>query len=217
MPATSELVPVTEILYLDIEREKDLKIENSEAGKSWARMLELARSSLGFQKLYWGRALEHPDKVRLHIVRQTLSQHQDFQASEGGREFSSLLSRLVRTGTEPVIRHVLLQDTVPQNGIAHEAPLTGSAIYVNSNEVYSDYAWPLWTHIVRHAQGNRGVAGGRVIGSEDGKEAYLVYVGWETNDHHQAFRKSPACADRRVILTLGNDGQHEYYHIVFEK
>ncbi|KAJ9617683.1 hypothetical protein H2204_013558 [Knufia peltigerae] len=213
-------IPVTEILYLDVDPKSDLRDADSDAGRVWREMLELARTSPGFRDQYWGRGHEFPEKVRLHIVRDTLEQHRDFKNSESGQMFFTLAGKLVRDDSAPVVvRHVLLHDTELNDGrrLAREAPITGSALYVNSDDVFHDYVWPLWTHIVRHAPGNQGVAGGRVLDHESGRDAYLVYVGWETNDDHQRFRQSPLCADRRVILKMGNDAQEEYYHVVFEK
>lgn len=217
MSMNSEHIPVTQILYLDVDPSKDLTDAHSEAGHDWAEMLELSKSSPDFREQYWGRGHERPEKVRLHIVRDTVDQHDAFRGSESGDRFHALLRKLVQPNTAPVIRHVLLHDTELKDRCrAHEAPITGSALYVNSNAVFHDYVWPLWTHIVRHAPGNQGVAGGRVLDHESGKDAYLVYVGWVTNDDHQRFRQSPLCADRRIVLTMGNDAQDEYYHVVFE-
>ena len=217
MSSIPEHIPVTQILYLEVDPSRDLKDANSEAGRDWAEMLKLSKTSPDFRDQYWGRGHELPQKVRLHIVRNTLDQHHAFRNSESGNSFHALLMKLIQPNTTPVIRHVLLHDTELKDRCrAHEAPITGSALYVNSNNVFHDYVWPLWTHIVRYAPGNRGVAGGRVLDHESGNDAYLVYVGWIANDDHQRFRQSPLCADRRIILKMGNDEQDEYYHIVFE-
>lgn len=218
MSANSENVPVTQILYLEVDPSKDLKDINLEAGQTWSEILKLNEKSPGFQQQYWGRGHELPEKLRLHIVRATLDQHHAFRSSEDGVRFYALLDKLILSNTKPVVRHVLLQDTeLSDRCCAREAPITGSAIYVNSNDVFHDLAWPLWTHIVRYAPGNQGIAGGLVLDHESGNKAYLVYVGWVSDDDHQRFRQSPQCADRRSILKMGNDAQDEYYHVVFEK
>ena len=218
MSSSTEAIPVTEIWYLEVDPDKDLKDTNSEAARIWYEILELSERQAGFQEQYWGRGLEEPTKVRLHIVRETLEQHEGFRRSESGAKFHFLLQQLIQPGSGPETHHVLLQDFTPGDVcLARHAPVTGTAIYLSSNEVFALYAWPLWTHIVRHAPGNKGVAGGRVLDHPIGEEAYLVYVGWESNAFHQEFRKSPLCCDRRIILTSGNKGQFEYYHIVFEK
>jgi hypothetical protein len=227
MTIASESLPVTEILYLEIDPAKDLQDSNLEAGKLWADILALSTESThGFQDQYWGRGIsrelfpdtvEEPSKVRLHIVRGTLDQHTAFQSSANGQKFNSLLKQIINPGTEIKIRHVLLLDFAVSNGCrAVQAPVTGSALYPDSNDSFADYAWPLWTTIVGRTTGVQGVSGGRVLASEGEKGGYLVYVGWDRYESHQKFRKSQLCADRRIILTEGNSGQVEYYHLAFE-
>ena len=217
--AEEQQLPVTEITYLEIDASENLKDTESESGRSWKEVLVLNAESSGFIEQYWGRGMvgEFPERVRLHVIRATLEDHHAFHASPAGEKAKKALQEL--TKVMPIVRHALMQDfSASEDGcLARRAPVTGSALYLNSTEVFHSYSWPLWTHIVRHAPGNKGVAGGRVIDHENGHDAYLVYVGWDTNDSHQAFRKSSACADRRVILTLGTDQQTEYYHTVFER
>ena len=56
MIIASESLPITEILYLEIDPAKDLKDNNSEAGKLWAGILSLsAESGYGFQGLLYSR------------------------------------------------------------------------------------------------------------------------------------------------------------------
>lgn len=59
--------PATQIIYLDINAEHDLKDPTSEAGKAWSRILDLLEQHVGFRRLYWGRSPEEPSKVQLHV------------------------------------------------------------------------------------------------------------------------------------------------------
>lgn len=96
------------------------------------------------------------------------------------------------------------------------APFTGSAVYVSTDATWSEGAWPLWTHIVRHVDGCLGCAGGEVLEPVDGhSNCYLVYVGWETIEKHEAYHHTNHFAKRRFVLGLGNKGYREYGHIVF--
>ena len=53
MIIASESLPITEILYLEIDPAKDLKDNNSEAGKLWAGILSLsAESGYGSRTYY---------------------------------------------------------------------------------------------------------------------------------------------------------------------
>lgn len=58
---------ITEIYYLEIDPDKILNDRNTQAGKYWAQSLDLIQTAEGFQKSYWGRRLEEPEKVQLHI------------------------------------------------------------------------------------------------------------------------------------------------------
>ena len=47
-------------------------------------------------------------------------------------------------------------------------------------------------------------------------EGYVVYVGWQTVEQHEAYHHTKHFADHRVILRCGNAGFAEYGHVVFE-
>ena len=70
---------------------------------------------------------------------------------------------------------------------------------------------------MRHVAGNMGIVGGNVLEEVDGKkDCYLVYVGWESVEAHDAYHHTEHFAKRRVVLGLGNKGYREYAHIKFE-
>ena len=47
-------------------------------------------------------------------------------------------------------------------------------------------------------------------------EAYIVYVGWESVEKHEAYHHTQHFKEHRVILRCGNAGFAEYGHVVFE-
>ena len=47
-------------------------------------------------------------------------------------------------------------------------------------------------------------------------EGYIVYVGWESVEKHEAYHHTKHFAKHRMILGLGNVGFAEYGHVVFE-
>jgi hypothetical protein len=60
--------PITQILYLRIPPEKDLKESTGQYyGKLWAKALDVIEKSEGFQRVYWGRSLEQPENVQIHV------------------------------------------------------------------------------------------------------------------------------------------------------
>ena len=48
------------------------------------------------------------------------------------------------------------------------------------------------------------------------KDCYLVYVGWESIEAHEAYHHTEHFAKRRVVLGLGNGGYREYGHVCFD-
>jgi hypothetical protein len=65
--AAKDGTPVTQIIYLDVDPSLELDDTSSEAGRTWSTILDEIETSPGFQRLYWGRRLELPEKVQLHI------------------------------------------------------------------------------------------------------------------------------------------------------
>ena len=59
--------PITQILYVDIAASSDLGNTSLNPGRRWAKLLDIIAGSPGFIRLYWGRRLEEPEKVQLHI------------------------------------------------------------------------------------------------------------------------------------------------------
>ena len=60
---------VTQIVYLSIPPDKNLKDTDSYHGRLWSAVLDTVEQSEGFEKLYWVRSLEQPEKVQLHVGR----------------------------------------------------------------------------------------------------------------------------------------------------
>jgi len=58
--------PVTQVIYLVIPSSEDLG-GNGDAGRLWNKAQDMIERSPGFQRLYWGRRLEEPENVQLHI------------------------------------------------------------------------------------------------------------------------------------------------------
>lgn len=59
----------TQIIYLNIAPKELLDDKTTPSGKLWAKSLDFIEGNIGFQRLYWGRRLEEPEKVQLHIGR----------------------------------------------------------------------------------------------------------------------------------------------------
>lgn len=118
----------------------------------------------------------------------------------------------------PFTRHAYIEEFTPNSqALGKGAPFCGTAVYLDTDEAWHVGAWPLWTHIVRHVDGCLGVTGGKVVESVDGHHnCYVVYVGWESIEKHDAYHHAKHFANRRVVLALGNKGWQEYGHVKFD-
>lgn len=58
--------PVTQIFYFTIGKDQDLT-KDSDASRTWSRAIDTLEQHPGFQRCYWGRSPENPEKVQLHI------------------------------------------------------------------------------------------------------------------------------------------------------
>jgi hypothetical protein len=63
----------TQMLILSIPASKPIEDPTSPAGTTWQEILELIRKSEGYKRLYWGRHVEKPDHVQLHIGKDLLT------------------------------------------------------------------------------------------------------------------------------------------------
>lgn len=135
------------------------------------------------------------------------------------RDFLPVIKTLA-DGQEPQTRHATLRNQVPDNPFGPEMlgfPI-GTAIYLGTDAAWHEGAWPLWTHVVRHVDGCKGIAGGSVVEPVGGLQGgYLVYVAWESVGHHKAYHRTQHFARLGVILGIGNKGWVEYGHVVFEE
>lgn len=120
----------------------------------------------------------------------------------------------------PSIRHTTLQHQVLANpfGPALLGSPVGTAIYKGTDAAWHEGAWPLWTHVVRHVDGCKGIAGGRVDEPVEGLgDGYLVYVAWASVRHHDDYHHTEHFRRHFVILNIGHQGYAEYGHVVFKE
>lgn len=220
-----------QIIYLTISASVDLKDSTSRAGTIWHQGLDHVSKSEGYQRCHWGRSVENPDQVQLHIVRTSLAAHK-----AAANVFIDQVRPLLKDSSKPVVRHVSPMTTfTAMPTTAFDAPVTGTAFYIRITEAWHEGSWPCWTHIVRHVAGNSGISGGPLIetitntdvleggvgGLKGGQNVdlgpcYLVYVGWESIKAHDDYHHTKHFMNHRVVLGIGNKGWREYGHIKFE-
>lgn len=57
----------TQIIYLNVSPDQKLDQKQTNAGTQWSKALDLITAFKGLLRLYWGRRLEEPEKVQLHL------------------------------------------------------------------------------------------------------------------------------------------------------
>jgi len=63
-PITTEC---TQMILLSMSPLYDLKNKKSSNGRLWQRALDAAKKAPGFIRLYWGRRVEEPESIHLHV------------------------------------------------------------------------------------------------------------------------------------------------------
>ena len=58
--------PVTQVFYFAIDNTQDLT-DGPKASSTWSKAIDILEQHPGFQRCYWGRSPEVPEKVQLHI------------------------------------------------------------------------------------------------------------------------------------------------------
>ncbi|PMD41639.1 hypothetical protein L207DRAFT_458175 [Hyaloscypha variabilis F] len=205
----------TQILTISLPPSTPIEDRTTSPGKTWQQILELIRLSPGYQRLYWGRHIEDPDKVQLHIVRTLHQNHTTFLTSPSYNTLTTLLSTL--TPTQPTIRHALISAFSPScKSLGKGAPVTGTAIYLCCTENW-DIAWARWVAFVQGVPGFLGIAGGPVLEEVDGNErAFIALVGWESVEVHEAYHRTRHFKEEGRRVLLDEAGGYAYYgHIAF--
>lgn len=152
-----------------------------------------------------------------YIVWEQEERSRSFLSSELYKnEFLPVVTGLA-DGKAPKVRHTTLHHQALESPFGSTLlgyPI-GTAVYTGTDVAWQ-YSWPLWTHIVRHVDGCRGIAGGKVLEPVNNLESgYVVYVGWQTVKQHNDYHHTEHFQKHRVVLQLGCRGWVEYGHIVF--
>lgn len=57
----------TQMIILPIKEEIQIDTHSTPAGQVWSQILNVLENWSGFRRLYWGRHVEKPGEVHLHI------------------------------------------------------------------------------------------------------------------------------------------------------
>lgn len=225
------------ILLKNVSVQYDLRDKKRGMGRVWWRAIKILQQSPGFVRVYFGRRVEIPDTVHLHVgkissggepdplpdtdrclVRKSLEHNQTFLNSPQYKEFTDLINNL--TNEDLTIRHAYIAEYNPGcESLGKGAPVTGTAIYLDLADLW-DERWDLWTTIVPKVDGFMGIAGGPLVEPVQGyKDCFIALVGWKNVEVHDAYHHTQDFADKRdVLLDPGRSKKKftEYGHIAFE-
>jgi hypothetical protein len=152
------------------------------------------------------------------VVCDTLTQSREFLESASYLEGFLPIAKSLKS-SDVQVRHAYLTHQVLDNPFGKNLlgyPI-GTAIYQGADDAWYEGAWPLWTHVVRHIDGCKGIGGGKVVEPVGGlKNGYLVYVGWESVKKHDDYHHTQHFRKHFIILNIGHKGYTEYGHIVFQ-
>ncbi len=231
------------MIVVPIPTSIDLHDKATATGMIWEDVLDLFRQQPGYRRLYWGRQVENPENVQLHVgntsfsflviilakrwdqVRGLLSQHHDFLSSPIYSTFSSLLNSLNNPRSLqpiPTIRHALISTFSPScQSLGLGSPVTGTAIYLSCTGDW-ETAWATWVSIVQSVPGFLGIAGGPVLEAvksrhgEQHERCFVALVGWESVAVHEEYHHTQHFFERRrILLDPAEGGFVNYGHIAF--
>lgn len=103
---SSKTETITQILYLNIPRERSLDQGSTHAGGQWAKALDIVTECPGFKKLYRGRRLEEAEKVQLHIgvdlllLWRSVGHHDDYHHAGGALREAPLHRVILNIGVK---------------------------------------------------------------------------------------------------------------------
>ncbi|KAL4948367.1 hypothetical protein BDW69DRAFT_189330 [Aspergillus filifer] len=228
----------TQIITIPIRESTSIDDSSTDAGRIWNAALDILEGSEGFRALYWGKHVENDleekgmVRVQVTIVRDSMDAHHTFLNSPVYNTFLIALSPLSpQIQKKPTIYHTSLSHFTKNPSTLSYSPncitsrskpakdfVTGTTIYLTTSPASFLKTWKLWTTLIPPIPGCLGCTGGFISESVDGHPAgqgYIVYVGWESIDAHEAYHTTRDFRRKGVILSLWNRGWRGYGHVRF--
>lgn len=149
------------------------------------------------------------------IVRDNLFNCKEWLDSTSYQDFLAILKPATMGGI--IIRHAYLAEyNTGCQALSRGSPFTGTAYYLAPNREAWDAAWARWATIVSKVPGFMGISGGPVVEDVDGcATSFLVFVGWETVELHDAYHHTEEFARLKYVLEEPVRGYAYYGHVCF--
>ncbi|OCL07822.1 hypothetical protein AOQ84DRAFT_354782 [Glonium stellatum] len=214
--------PTTEVVVLPLLPGLDLG--SGDAKALWESILKTISEQPGYQKMFWGRQVEHPDIAQLCINWDSIEAHKAFMASPAYGPFGETISKLL--SAPPSLYHVPFPASSPFVAPARAPAAELASLYFPASYPQADFM-PRWAEFGRvcgqHATGFLGCAGGWSIeevesaGVEGGKaKVFLAVIAWESVEAHMAFRATEAFKGA-ITQLRGGTTSIEMHHVRFQE
>ncbi len=149
-------------------------------------------------------------------VRDTLANSKEWLDSASYQKFLGAIKPLSMGAI--AIRHAYLHEyNAGCKALARGSPFTGTVYYLAPDRKAWDLAWARWQTIISKVPGFMGISGGPVVEEVDGHAtSFLVFVGWESVEAHDAYHHTEEFRRLRGVLIGPTKGYAYYGHVKFQ-
>ncbi|CAG8974557.1 hypothetical protein HYALB_00005830 [Hymenoscyphus albidus] len=206
---------VTEIAYLTLKPGVDIS-GSTDAAKAWQEGLSVVKKQEGYQRSYYGRAMESPDLLLWFIDWDSYEAHINFTKSAVYESFANNLSALME-GVH--LHHVGLKPFPPT--VLSKAPVIEFATFLDTKPQFLDNVGK-FMNAVGIPEKCYGGAWGECVETDVGKhedgsvkgKAVVLVIGWESKEAHMQFRETELFKETLGLLREGTGGV-EMFHVPF--
>ncbi|KAJ9651890.1 hypothetical protein H2198_008854 [Neophaeococcomyces mojaviensis] len=209
----------TEIAAFNLKDGKRPDDANSAAGQVLRDTLDTLTQQKGFQRAYWGREVENPDRFRLFVDWDSVDAHMDFTKTETYKPFLDRFSDIADLKNNVSMYHANLKPHPATEALSdHVSPATEilmvffPADYSEADQKkFEDDLKKLVAVIEKEAKTYTASAGGWVVeevdipGTSEKGKAYQVLIGWQSVEAHLAFRETQPFKDNIHLLRGAKD------------
>ncbi|CAG8959812.1 hypothetical protein HYFRA_00001720 [Hymenoscyphus fraxineus] len=207
--------PVTEIAYLTLKPGVDIS-GSTDAAKAWQEGLSVVKKQEGYQRSYYGRAMESPDLLLWFIDWDSYEAHINFTKSSVYESFANNLGALME-GFH--LHHVGLKPFPPT--VLGKAPVIEFATFLDTQPQFLDNVGK-FMNAVGMPEKCYGGAWGESVETDVGKHedgsvkgrAVVLVIGWESKEAHMQFRETEVFKGNIGLLREGVGGV-EMFHVPF--
>ncbi|KAI9781172.1 MAG: hypothetical protein M1839_006280 [Geoglossum umbratile] len=217
----------TQLTVLSLHPDTPIEDSSTEAGRVWKSTLETIAAQPGCEHVFWGRQVEDPSTVQLHINWNNISSRQAFTDSPAHKPFATALSTLL--ASPPKTFHSTL-DPHPTTAVfaPGTTPVTELCTFYfalplspEAQSAFDETITAFSARVASKAEGHTAAASGWIVEELDnpaiGKaKAFFLAYGWKSIDAHMKYRDTQDFKE-----TIGGIrekiGAVTMYHVAFKE